>query len=368
MTTGTDWIESGDPEFDQWEASSWEALEKSGNAEGLSREEARIILAKRLTEFAGRDLSHLFTEAPKKKTKGRKNDDPIAGPPLALRVPTPGPSPYWYEAPGQSELIDHFISARRALGYAMTGGLLITGPSGSGKSMGVMRRAKALGLPFLKMDTATITDPQKWFGRREIDAKGSRYEESTFVTAAKSGSVILLDEFNRAHPSISNPIFAALDGSQSIHLSDLGVDIAVHPETVFIATANIGSQFGGTYKIDHAMRRRFPYSYETDFPPEADEVKVLTSMWPQCDPDAATLLVSIAADSRVKYANGDIRVPIDTATLTHAAMLVASGMDERTALEYTVLPMYDKSADGQLGAKSERAIVKGMIDLSFRSA
>ena len=356
-----EFVPSGDAEFDEWEKNVWEALEKSGNAEGLTREEARLILAKRVTEFAGKDMSHLYSGKAVKKAK-LPDEQEVPAAPLTLRIPTPGAEPYWYEAPGQSELIDHFIESRRQIGTILAGGLLILGPAGVGKTMGVIRRIARLGYPFLKMDAATVTDPGKWFGRREIDKDGTRYEESDFIRAVREGTVILIDEINRLHPAISNPIMAMLDGSQAIHLSDLNVTIPVHPQTVVIATANIGAAFGGTYKIDHALRRRFPYTIERGFPPIEDEIRILTSYWPECDTDAAANLVRIATESRNKWEGGDLRVPIDTATLTNAAMLVASGYSERDALEFTVLPMYDGNADGQIGQKSERAMVAGMID------
>jgi hypothetical protein len=359
-----DWIESGDAEFDEWEKNVWEALEKSGNAEGLTRIEARTIFAKRVTEFAGKDMSHLFANVKPRKSVAvdQVADEPV--PPLpVLRIPTPrAGGMYWYEAPEQSDLFDHFIAARKALGAIFHGGLLLTGPAGSGKTLSIKRRLTALGQPFLVMNAATVTDPQKWFGRREIDKDGTRYEESAFVKAVRAGWVVVLDEFNRAHPAISNPIYSLLDGQQELVLSDLDMTIPVHPATVFIATANIGSQFGGTYKMDHAMRRRFPFTIEREFPPRDEEIKVLLSVAEEVTTEAATNLVDIAGETRRKYENGDLRFPIDTATLVGAAWLCASGYTERQALEVTALPLYEANADGQIGEKSERAVAMGIIE------
>ena len=230
----------------------------------------------------------------------------------------------------------------------------------SGKTEGVVHavervnKAHGLSLRLFRMDCATVTDPQKWFGRREVDKDGTRYEKSDFILAVERGDVVLLDELTRLHPSIHNGVMSLLDGSNSVHLSDLNVTVARHPETVFIATANIGVQYGGTHRLDAAMRERFPYSIERPFPPADVEPAILASR-SGCDMDGASRLVKVAVESRRLHASGDLRTPVSTRTLVYAALLVAAGMTEKEALEFTAVPIYDSDANGIAGAESERA-------------
>lgn len=242
----------------------------------------------------------------------------------------------------------------------------------SGKTMGVpqaVARLNArhhLSMRLLKMDCATITDPQKWLGRREIDETGSHYIESDFIRACREGDVvILLDEITRLHPTIGNMIHSLLDGSQALHLSELNMTVNVSPTTVFLATANIGAQSGGTHRMDWALRERFAYTIERDFPPRAEEMRILTTHT-NVDPDAAETLVDVAIKTRQMYATGDLRSPVSTRTLKNAAILVASGATEREALSATALPTFDGDANGSLGEKSERAQVMAAIDLRTR--
>ncbi len=355
-----------DSEFDEQEEKVWEAVEASGNPESVTREVARETLARRMVEHGGK------TYTVEDLAINDIEDDEPERPPTELTVPPPPTSPYWYEEPSQARLMDWYIMTRRALGTLFHGSLLITGPAGSGKTMGVpqvVARLNAkhdLQMRLLKMDCATITDPQKWLGRREIDETGSHYIESDFIKGVKEGNiVILLDEITRIHPTIGNIVHSLLDGSQSLHLSELNITIPVAPTTVFLATANVGAQFGGTHRMDWALRERFAYTIERDFPPEDEEIRILTSHT-NVDPDAAAVLVDIAKKTRSMYLTGDLRSPISTRVLKNAAILVASGATEKEALMATALPTFDGDANGSAGEKSERAQVMAAIELRAR--
>lgn len=350
-----------DAEFDAVWEQAWRAVTEAGNPEGLDPEQARSVLADRLARFAGRT----YTAGPAPAAE----PEPPRGE-RTLVIPRPTGEPVWWDDPEQAAFLDHYILTRRALGPALAGGLLITGPSGSGKTESVahaVERVNAkhgLALRLFRMDCATVTDPQKWFGRREVDEKGTRYEKSDFVLAVERGDVVQLDEVNRLHPTLHNGIMSLFDGSNAVHLSDLNVTVTRHPETVFVATANQGAQYGATHRMDAAMRERFPYTIERPFPPEDAEADVLVSRT-GVDRDGAANLVRVGAKSRAMHAAGDLRMPVSTRTLVYAAYLVAAGMTEREALGFTAEGMYDPGADGVAGAESDRmkfrALVKGVL-------
>lgn len=275
--------------------------------------------------------------------------------------------PYWWDTPEDAAFLDHHISARRRLGPAYVGGLMILGPAGSGKSMSVVNACERLELRLTVIDCATTTDPQKWFGRREVDERGTRYEPSDLVLAVQRGDVVLLDDVSRIHPTIANPIFGWLDARQAVHLSDLNVMVEVHPETVFVATMNEGAQFGGTHRLDWAWRERFPFTIQRTFPPPVDEVKVLVSHT-GCDEDGASNLVSLAGTARDMHRTGDLRFPLSTRTLVAAAWLMAAGYDEATALRRTALGLYDADTSGLASTASDRAKFERLLEGRFGPA
>lgn len=355
-----------DTEFDAiWERTKT-SIEEAGNTEGLDLSdtgEAREQLAQRLVKYSGK----VYAAAPPPVALVA-DDKPRSR--RSLIIPTPTEEPVWWDDPLQAEFLDHFILSRRALGNQFEGGLMIAGPAGAGKTQSVahaidrLNAAHGTKIRLLKMDCATVTDPQKWFGRREVDKDGTRYEKSDLIISIERGDVILLDDITRLHPMIHNGVMAFLDGSNAVHLSDLNVTVARNPQTVFLATANIGAQFGGTHRMDWAMRERFPYTIERGWAPAAIEAQILASRT-GCDMDGASNLVAIATKTRAMYEAGDLRSPISTRTLVAAAWQVASGMSEKEALEITAVPLYDGDSNGITGAASERQTVKGIIDGRF---
>lgn len=262
---------------------------------------------------------------------------------------------YWYEKPEDIRFVRHFFELRTKA--MAVGNLLVTGPSGAGKTEGLRRVAMETNRPFYKLDCATITTEDKWVGHKEIDSNGTRFEMSEHLKWLEAvdyePGVICYDEVNRVHPSRLNILLPILDGSQALFVPDLGRYVPVHPETIIVATANIGSAFGGTFVMDRALRERFNYTLERDFPPEDEEVKVLTTAT-GIDEDKAKVIVAMAGQTRKKWEAGDLESPISTRTLKASALLIASGMSVLNAMEYTALPLY--KADG--GAASERTLVK----------
>lgn len=286
-------------------------------------------------------------------------EDPVPPEDEELVIPEPGEA-YWWDDPAQAAFTDHYIATRHALGASFDGGLMVVGPSGSGKTGGIVRAVARLGLRLTKMDCATVTDPQKWFGRREVDETGTHFIRSDFTDAVERGDVVLFDDITRLHPHLHNPIMALLDGSNAVNISDLNLTITRHPQTVFIATANIGPQFSGTHRLDWAMRSRFPYTLERPWPPRDDEIRILVTAT-GCDDDGAANLVDIAIRSRQMYEAGDLRVGIDTRTLVAAAFAVAMGKNETNALELTAVHLYDPDASGIAGAESDRTRIRAVI-------
>jgi len=291
------------------------------------------------------------------------DDEPEA---MTLVIPDAPTNPYWYDDPTDAATIDHYILARRALGDAMPGALLITGEAGYGKTTSVRKsvdRLNAQGhdLRLFRMDCATVTDPGKWFGRREADATGTHFVPSDFWIAVERGDVVLFDDVMKVHPHIHNSITSLLDGSEEVDISDLNETLHRNPKTVFIATANEGSKYGGSHRMDWSMRERFSTTLRREPPPEDEEVRILTSAT-HCDDDAASVLVAIARRSRDMHRSGDLRTAISTRTLVAAAMWVGFGMNEWDALNITAVQEFDGDATGMTGEESDRQKVLGIME------
>lgn len=352
--------EGEDDELDMMTDNAYKAMQEAKAPQ--TKEEVRAMIALRRAQVRGEvpmDYDPAQVIDPKPEEPAEPLPDLEVKSDLNLdKVRTA--DPYWWDKPEDVRLIDWFIGA--ASEGLLEGGLLIAGPAGVGKTESVKRAAKRLARRLLIMNVAVVTDPQKWLGRREITGDGTVFIQSDFLTAVQGGDIILLDDMSRAHSYILNLIMSLLDGQRSIHLPDMNININVNPRTVFIATANIGTQFGGTHRMDWAHRERFPYTLEREFPPAAEEARVIDSAT-NCGAEAAKFLVEkFAAITRQKWQIGDLSSPVSTRTLKSTGLLIASGFSITEALEYTALPLYAQNADGTSGSKSERTVVRGILE------
>lgn len=266
--------------------------------------------------------------------------------------------PYFWERPDDIAFIDMFIALRRQAGLAAN--LLITGPSGTGKTEGVMRAAARHNIPFYKVDCASVTTADKWLGHKEFSDGATTYQLSEHLKWIQAvdcePGIVLYDEVTRLHPTLHNTLLPILDGSQSVWVPELGIHASVHPETIIIATANIGANYTGTHKLDGAMSGRFGYRLERDYPPADAEVDILVNRT-GISRDAATILVDIAGMTRARLRSGELDDAVSTRNLLDTAALVAAGMPIQASTEYTFVKFF--SEDG--GASSQRTAVRQIV-------
>jgi nitric oxide reductase NorQ protein len=161
---------------------------------------------------------------------------------------------------------------------------LLLGPTGVGKTELVANIAEELQLPLTIFDMGTMTDPIiSIVGTHVIEVKDgiatSTFKRSRFSSVIQSPGIVLLDEISRSSAAANNLLFPCLDFRRSLAMEYDFVNsesIAIHPDCVFIATANLGSQYTGTHKLDKALLDRF-MSIEID-PLPAQAVKRITSV------------------------------------------------------------------------------------------
>lgn len=82
---------------------------------------------------------------------------------------------------------------------------------------------------------------------------------------------------------------------------------------MIVAAANFGKDYA-VYPLDPALRRRFTMAIEFDYPDQATEIGLITSITGLLRP-IAELLVAVAIESRRIHENGDLPGQIDTASL-----------------------------------------------------
>jgi cobaltochelatase CobS len=136
--------------------------------------------------------------------------------------------------------------------------IALVGPAGSGKTHICSQIAKALQLPFEPISVGPQTSQSQLMGY--MDANGN-YIETAFYRAYKNGGVILLDEFDAAHPGVATCINGATanDGAgfpcgYVLRHPDCIVIIAMNTWGSGASTAYVGRQ-----PQDKATMNRFAF-------------------------------------------------------------------------------------------------------------
>lgn len=242
--------------------------------------------------------------------------------------------------------------------------ILMTGPSGSGKSVTAKHAAETMGRSFFYFNLGATQDPRSTLvGNTHFNKEdGTMFAPSLFVKAIQTpNAVILLDELSRAHPEAWNILMTVLDPNQKYLRLDEDVDaitVKVAEGVSFIATANIGAEYTATRAMDRALLDRFVI-LEMDVLDEESEYRLLRQTYPEAPDTALRNIAEIAHQTRIEVRTEAPKISsaISTRLTKEMASLLEDGFTLGEAAEVCIYPFYD--AEG--GVDSERTYIKQLI-------
>ena len=245
---------------------------------------------------------------------------------------------------------DWYLLIRNILTKTAT---MLTGPSGSGKTELVSLAAKKLGLEVNVYNMGTMIDPiSGLLGVHRLVQGGSVFDYAKFTEDIQKPGVILLDELSRAPLSANNILFPCLDSRRELPVDIAGGNalrnIEVHPDCVFIATANIGAEYTGTSQMDRALVDRL-FPLEIEYMDEDNETKVLAK---RCgiETSEAKIIVETARTVRNLYQKGELSSTVSTRETLGAGRMVSDGWSVLEALERCFLPFFEGTkTEGERG-------------------
>ena len=235
---------------------------------------------------------------------------------------------------------------------------MMIGPSGTGKTELVMLACRKLGIACHVYDMGSMYDPVAGLlGVHRLQKGGeSVFDYAQFTQDIQKPGVVLLDELSRAPVTTNNILFPCLDSRRMLPVEMAGGDearsVKVHPDCVFIATANVGVEYTGTMSLDRALVGRF-FPLELDYMPDNFEAEVLRKRCGIGKADAENI-VSVAQTVRNLYNKQELSCTISTRETLAAARLVGDGWSALDAMDLTFLPLFEGTKlDGERSVVSK---------------
>lgn len=235
---------------------------------------------------------------------------------------------------------------------------LLLGPTGTGKTDIIIRIAKLLDIELNIYDMGAMIDPlTDLLGTHRIKDGNSVFDYAKFVSDVQKPCIILLDELSRAPLMTNNILFPCLDHRRTLNIEIAGSTdiraVKVHPDCVFIATANIGQEYSGTNDIDAALMNRFN-ALQVDYLPQEIEAKIL-NVRTGVDVEIANKILNVANAIRNAYLTQTISKPISTRETLECAELIVDGFTLKDSINLIFCQKFSKT-DGD-----EYSVVKNLI-------
>lgn len=242
--------------------------------------------------------------------------------------------------------------------------MLLTGPTGTGKSQTAIAVAKAMGRELFYINLGATQDPRgTLIGNTHFSKEaGTFFNESAFVKALKTpNTVILLDEVSRAHPEAWNILMTVLDPGQRYIRLDEAVGaptIKVAEGVSFIGTANLGAEYTAVRVMDRALIDRFTIA-EIPYLTEAQETSLLQKIYPDMEVSDAENLAEIAKLTRdeIQSDQPQISTMISTRSVIEMGGLLVDGFSLGEVAQVGIYPLYSEEG----GLQSERTFMRQIV-------
>ena len=223
--------------------------------------------------------------------------------------------------------------------------VFLCGPSGTGKSSLVRQISALVRRPLRRVSLHGETSVSDFVGHWTINQdKQTVFAKGILPQAMLEGYILQLDEVDAMQPEIGFVLQQVLEPDGHLLLTDIGEDIAPHPDFRLVATANtlgFGSDSelyaSGTHTLNFSWIDRWDVVVYFDYLPAGEEVSLLHSRHASLAKGLLKQIVKAARDLRKAHATENLTTDITTRRLLALCTRLARGNELPRALDVCVL-------------------------------
>lgn len=218
--------------------------------------------------------------------------------------------------------------------------VLMSGPTGSGKSSLVKFVCAKMGLPFIRVNMSADVESSQLFGTLTLKDGATVFEDGPITEAVRKGAVLLIDEWELMPPEISMGLQNLLEDGGFLYLKEMpgkSEDKMLHPHPNFriVCAGNTLGQgddsggFSGTFVQNTATLDRFTCTIHVSYLSRDHEVNILKEYGVAVS--KAKSMIKLATLVRDAYKQQQINLTMSPRTLINWAK-----KSERYDVEYAL--------------------------------
>jgi MoxR-like ATPase len=211
--------------------------------------------------------------------------------------------------------------------------VMLTGPTGCGKTRLVHHMAAVLGRPVVTVTCHDDLTAGDLVGRFLVAGGDVRWVDGPLTAAVRTGAVCYLDEVVEARRDTLAVLHSLLDDRRALYLERTGETVAAPPEFMLVASYNPSSR-SILKELKPSFRQRFVTMTLDYLPPDAE--RAVVSHEAGVAAEVAERLVRAASALRRAEESGVQEVP-STRVVVAAARLIAQRLPEGVAVEIGLL-------------------------------
>lgn len=244
-------------------------------------------------------------------------------------------------------------------------GLMLSGPTGAGKSSFVREYCARLNIPFYETSACSRTEFESFLGKWIIVNGSFKWIDGPLVRAFRDGGIFLINEIDTMSPEELTGFNGILDGSSLCLREKDGEIIHRNPNFKMIATGNsagVGDDTGlyqGVTTMNIAFMDRFSV-IEVDYMDLEDELKILKAISPEFEWDEVlTEMLKVADDVRTQFKAGKINTTLSTRTMVrwaNKALQLLSRSDPAPVLNAIKPALLNRAGE------MDKAVIEGLLN------